>query len=160
MSDRTTPQKCTATTRQGRPCQAWAVRGSSPPRCASHGGRPDEGGGERPPGPQDAPDDPQPLAPFPGYVEPEQGPVEIAAVIRDLGAKQQILSDLIDRCLAEGDPPTGDLARLLTLHSQNAARLGRLLRDQQALGDPAATLMVEAINAALDELSEEWGVEL
>ena len=98
--------------------------------------------------------------PISSYVDPERGPVEIAAVIRDLGAKQQILSDLIDRCLAEGDLPTGDLARLLALHSQNAARLGRLLRDQQALGDPTATLMVEALNAALDELSEEWGVEL
>ena len=98
--------------------------------------------------------------PISSYVDPKREPVEIAAVIRDLGAKQQILSDLIDRCLAEGDLPTSDLARLLALHSQNAARLGRLLRDQQALGDPAATLMVEALNAALDELSEEWGVEL
>lgn len=29
---------CTATTRQGRQCRRWAVRGSDPPRCYNHGG--------------------------------------------------------------------------------------------------------------------------
>lgn len=31
-------QKCTALTRSGDPCRAWAVPGTNPPRCASHGG--------------------------------------------------------------------------------------------------------------------------
>lgn len=29
---------CTATTRLGQPCRAWAVLGTDPPRCAPHGG--------------------------------------------------------------------------------------------------------------------------
>ncbi|MDF1515787.1 MAG: hypothetical protein P1S60_18415 [Anaerolineae bacterium] len=29
---------CTATTRTGQPCRAWAVPGTDPPRCAPHGG--------------------------------------------------------------------------------------------------------------------------
>ena len=32
-------QRCTATTRRGLPCRAWAVRGSDPPRCVAHGSR-------------------------------------------------------------------------------------------------------------------------
>ena len=34
----TTPTKCTAITAQGKPCQAWAIHGSNPPRCAPHAG--------------------------------------------------------------------------------------------------------------------------
>ena len=30
--------KCTATTAQGNPCKAWAIRSSDPPRCAPHAG--------------------------------------------------------------------------------------------------------------------------
>ena len=30
--------RCTATTRKGQPCRAWAVPGTDPPRCAAHGG--------------------------------------------------------------------------------------------------------------------------
>lgn len=30
---------CTATTANGRPCRAWAVHDTDPPRCAAHSGR-------------------------------------------------------------------------------------------------------------------------
>ncbi|MBN1247137.1 MAG: hypothetical protein JXC32_05725 [Anaerolineae bacterium] len=33
------PHRCGATRRDGTPCKAWAVRGSSPPLCVAHGGR-------------------------------------------------------------------------------------------------------------------------
>lgn len=33
-----TSRLCTATSADGSPCRAWAVRGSHPPRCAPHGG--------------------------------------------------------------------------------------------------------------------------
>jgi len=33
--------RCTAKPAAGRACQAWAVRGTDPPRSAAHGGRPD-----------------------------------------------------------------------------------------------------------------------
>ena len=31
-------QRCQATTKTGRPCKAWAVAGTHPPRCSAHGG--------------------------------------------------------------------------------------------------------------------------
>lgn len=31
-------QRCGALTKAGRPCRAWPVRGSDPPRCSAHGG--------------------------------------------------------------------------------------------------------------------------
>ncbi|MGD8491253.1 MAG: hypothetical protein PVG54_14420 [Anaerolineae bacterium] len=84
----------------------------------------------------------------------------IAATIADLAVKQQRLSALIDHCLEKDAPSLRELVRLLALHGQNASRLGRLLRDQQALSDPAADELSQAIDLALDELSAEWGVEL
>jgi hypothetical protein len=34
------PRRCGAPRKDGRPCRAWAVRGSEPARCASHLGQP------------------------------------------------------------------------------------------------------------------------
>jgi hypothetical protein len=34
------PRRCGASRKDGRPCRAWAVRGSEPARCASHLGQP------------------------------------------------------------------------------------------------------------------------
>lgn len=32
------PTRCTAITRKGTPCKAWAIHGSDPPLCAPHAG--------------------------------------------------------------------------------------------------------------------------
>jgi hypothetical protein len=136
-------RRCTAATRSGRPCRAWAVRGSEPPRCASHGGaRPDPGSWAIP----TAGDD--------------HAPIDIGAIIADLAAKQALLSRYIEQCTAEETIPLRDLARLLALHAQTASRLGRLLRDQRALGGDSADAFRHAIDQALDELSGEWELEL
>lgn len=86
-------------------------------------------------------------------------------IVLDLVAKQQALSALIDRCLAGeagGSDPvaTRDLARLMALHSQNAARLGRLLRDKRALAGEDGGEINPAIARALDALREKWGIDL
>jgi hypothetical protein len=100
-------------------------------------------------------------ADWPALDTPQNQGQIIATTIRDLAIKQLHLSRFIDRCMEQEDqPPLRDLIRLLALHGQNASRLGRLLRDQQALSDPAADELNQAINQALDELSAEWGVEL
>jgi hypothetical protein len=39
MPPNPTKTKCTATSANGRPCKAWAVRDTSPPLCAAHSGR-------------------------------------------------------------------------------------------------------------------------
>jgi hypothetical protein len=162
------PSKCSYTRLDGRPCKAWAVRGSDPPACAVHAAAAAGLAGTNAR---------RSLAPSPdactGLAGGDSGDpagtdiagdvgagIDIDAVIADLAAKQQCLSRYIDECLAAGGTAVQDIARLLALHSQNAGRLGRLLRDQKALGGDGAGSMKHIIDLALDELSEEWGIEL
>ncbi|MGC9346697.1 MAG: hypothetical protein ACP5JG_01050 [Anaerolineae bacterium] len=147
---------CTAYKKDGTPCRAWAVRGSDPPRCAAHGG------GKAPVG---APKGNQNALKHGLYAripppEADLGdiPDTINAVIRDLAIKQARLSNYINGNLRDLDVRT--LARLLQLHAQTASRLGRLLRDQRALSGEAADGISGAIAQALDELSNELGVDL
>jgi len=84
----------------------------------------------------------------------------IDEVIADLVEKQRRLSAYIDGCIAQDDVSPTEVVRLLALHGQNASRLGRLLRDRQALAGPELDELTEAIGLALDELSEELGIEL
>ena len=172
------PQKCGHLTRNGDPCQAWAVRGSSPPRCAAHGGRPlpasaasgGRGDPARPEGEGPAQCTGRSCGPC---ARPQDWPAQgtgndtgvIAGIIADLAAKQQRLSTYIDDLLSlAADRPDGasirDIAHLLALHSQNAARLGRLLRDKRALSGETADGIAGVIAQALDELGSEWGLEL
>jgi hypothetical protein len=84
-------------------------------------------------------------------------------LIQDALAKQARLSALLDACqrLATDAPAdAAGLARLFSLHSQNAARLGRLLRDRRALSGESADGLLEALGKALDELGTELGVKL
>ena len=82
----------------------------------------------------------------------------IEDVINDLAAKQAWLSAYIDSHRSTLDPTA--LGRLLALHGQNAARLGRLLRDQRALSGEVVEGLTDAINLALDELSVRFGTPL
>ena len=86
--------------------------------------------------------------------------LRIDEVIADLVDKQRRLSAYIDDCIAQDDVSPADMTRLLALHGQNASRLGRLLRDRQALAGPELDELTQAIGLALDELSEELGIEL
>jgi hypothetical protein len=62
--------------------------------------------------------------------------------------------------LKEGEATVSELTHLLRIHGQNASRLGRLLRDRRALSGDAADGISGAVAQALDELSNELGVEL
>ncbi|PWH15544.1 MAG: hypothetical protein DDG58_10955 [Ardenticatenia bacterium] len=55
---------------------------------------------------------------------------------------------------------TAELARLFSVHGENAARIGRLLRDARALSGDAADGLLDAVGKALDEIATQWGVEL
>jgi len=84
----------------------------------------------------------------------------IDAIIADLAAKQARLSAYIDEVVENDRATHSEIARLMSLHGQNAARLGRLLRDRQALGGTALDELAAAVNQALDELSEELCIDL
>ena len=143
----TSPLRCTATTKAGIPCRAWAVKGTQPPRCAAHGG------GRRPAG---APRGNQTAREHGAYFDADL--LSIEDVLADLAIKQRWLSDYIETHI--GEISTRELISLLKLHGQNASRLGRLLRDKRALSGEAADGIAGAIAQALDELSTELGVEL
>jgi len=154
-------RRCTATCADGRPCRAWAVRGSDPPRCSSHGGGRAPVGA--PPGNQNArthgfyAQGPAAADDGENGWRGAEGPCRIDAVIADLYAKQQRLSRYIDHNADDLTPE--QLARFLQIYAQSCSRLGRLLRDREALGG-FSEWMDKAFNQALDELSEEWGVDL
>jgi hypothetical protein len=78
-------------------------------------------------------------------------------IITDLAEKQALLSDFIDEAFT--DPPAGitvdRLIRVFNLHGQNASRLGRLLRDRQALRGRSDDGLSAAIAEALAELESE-----
>lgn len=124
---------CRGTTRSGQPCRARPEKGSG--YCPAHSPRP-------------------------------RRLVSIDDVIADLLDKQERLSALLDEAAlqhslwSQDAAKVNDLVKLFGLHSQNASRVGRLLRDRQALGESPAEGLLAVIDQALDELSRELGLEL
>lgn len=91
-----------------------------------------------------------------GLREEGPGPELIDALILALAEKQaEFLA-----CLDADDLPSDKAIRLFSILSQNASRLGRLLRDRRAISGEAAEGITSAIAQALDELSTELGLEL
>ena len=145
---------CTATTRAGTPCRAWAVPGSRPPRCAAHGGATTPPGA--PPGNKNA----QTHGFYSATSGLDAATPNIDAIIADLYARQQALSDYLTAAHDDEETTIEKLIPVFTLHAQNASRLGRLLRDKRALTGEAADGIAGAIAQALDELSTELGTPL
>jgi hypothetical protein len=88
----------------------------------------------------------------------DPGPPALGDVIVRLADQQTALSRYIDRRWSDLDDV--HLARLLSTHVQNAARLGRLLRDWCAVYGPLPDPVDRMIDDALDMLSVEWGIDL
>jgi hypothetical protein len=154
-----TGRRCTATCADGTPCRAWAVHGTDPPRCAPHGGG--RASACAPLGNQNArthgfyvehaaPDLSEALS-------PDECTIDV--VIEDLFRKHMSLSRYIDDHL--DDLPPATLARLCGLHAQTSSRLGKLLRDRLVLAKAREDdFLSDLIDETLEELSEEWGVDL
>ena len=90
--------------------------------------------------------------------DPQSDPpdVEIDDVIRALADKQARLARYLDRLWS--DPQSGHPARLLALYSQNASRLGRLLRDRTAIYGPPLDPMEVIIQEVLEGCSDFLGL--
>ena len=76
-------------------------------------------------------------------------------LIEDLMEKQARLSALLDRVM-----DVREAMMLVSLHSQNAARLGKLMPNKKALEKDAKDPFQEALYEVLDELEEELGLSL
>ena len=149
-------RRCTATTKAGAPCRAWAVRAPSPdgpdrPLCATHAkltkgaGAPRGNQNRRTHGAYTALDhDPPDLA----DLDLENcTPPEITGIVEDLTKQYMRLSRLIDHCLTNLNSHTlTDAIKLMALHAQTASRLGRLLQLLPPEVEP--TVPIEEMDAA------------
>jgi hypothetical protein len=141
--------RCTHVTRAGRPCKGWAVRGSDPPACISHLSS---------------------ASAEPGFYSRSLTDEELVALVRhaaDLTLDEEIACTRIAvrRTLEFLNRPgdllsQGDFLRAAGLVFQGARTIARLLREQQALTGGADSRLEAIFDAALDGLSEDWGIEL
>ena len=76
-------------------------------------------------------------------------------LIDDLMAKQARLSALLDRVM-----DVREAMMLVSLHSQNAARLGKLMLDKKALQKDPRDEFEETLDKVLAEVTEELGLRL
>jgi len=154
MDSSTTP-RCSATTRKGHPCKAWAVHGTDPPRCASHGGT------KTRIGPPQGNTNAQTHGVYNQTCDP---PVDLDTRIADLNRRIEQLSAYIDQATIgssdDGGIDVDQYARLLSLHGQLTSRLGRLLRDRAVISPEDDSFLQSCINEALDQASEILGVAL
>ena len=128
-------RRCSAVTKAGEPCRAWAVRGSE--LCAAH---------SRSVG---APVGNQNRVTHGFYSVIKLSGID--DVVDDLMQKQEQLSAYIAEHAA--DLESDDLVKLLALSAQNASRLGRLLRDKRMLSGDTTDGLIRAINRVLDEIN-------
>jgi hypothetical protein len=156
-------QKCSHTTTQGKPCRAWAMPGTDPPACSAHAGR--NVGAGAPAGNVNRRAH--------GFYSPaltEEELADLVAAADDLTLDDEIacarvLLRRIMRSLdINPDPETplsiDDLHKLTSLALQAARTIARLLRDKRAISGEAADGIAGAIGQALDELANQWGLEI
>lgn len=161
---------CSFTTKAGRPCRAWAVRGSDPPACSSHLR---SSLGKNTWGLARASDlgfTGRESAAGPGFYSRTLTDEELADLV--IYAAELTLDDeiactriAVRRTLEflsqrDGSLDEADYLRAAGLVFQGARTIARLLRDQQALLGGSDNRLQAIFDAALDALSEEWGIEL
>ena len=177
---------CLSPTAKGRPCRAWAVRGSDPPRCAAHGGAAHGGaahrgaahrgaaprsnaagdvgqGGTRGQREEDGAQQEHSPGEGSGFYSDDPADVTVDEAIAGLVDKMQRLDRAIDAYESDmmaGGRTNGHLVKLFALYAQGSSRLTNMLRARRALSGTASDGIARAIAHALDELSVEWGVDL
>jgi hypothetical protein len=148
-------------------CRAWAVRDSSPPLCAAHGGR--KGGA--PPGNQNALTH--------GFYASTLNPDELADldVIGQLAGDTTLDAEVVITRIAlrrllhmfqtgitpgpNPQPLTAqDYTNVIGLAFRGCGTLSRLLRARKDLGGEQSDAFHAFIDEALDLLSEEWNCQL
>lgn len=140
-------RKCGHRYDSGDRCRAWAMRGSDPPRCAGH--RLD--GGPR----VGAPVGNENRLTHGWYQKPVGPVVTIEDAVQNLGEQLARSTEILGQT---EDPEL--FLRIFNLHAQALSRQGRLLRDQRALSGKTANGLLDAIAAAIDEISTEFNIPL
>lgn len=131
---------CSATTKAGVDCKAYAIRGSE--LCSAHSRKVGA-----PPGNKNRETH--------GFYAESERPETIDDVVKDLFQRQRQLAGYIDEQMEAGDIEADTVVKLWALSAQNASRLGRLLRDQRALSGGSLDGLLEVIGLLYDEINEE-----
>ena len=150
MTD-TLSRRCTARTRTGDACRAWAIRGSEPPRCAGHAGACAPARKHGFYARTFSPDELDDLAVY-GAELGLDDEISVARV-----ALQRVFA-FLSRDPDRLDP--GEYVRAAELAFKGARTVARLLRDREALTGSSAAELDRIVDQALDLLSAEWGIEL
>jgi len=150
-------RKCTATTNSGRPCQAWAVHGTEPPRCPAHAGLTV--------GPETARRSRGDISFYNRQLTPEELNDLIAfsgdpTLADEIAVSRVVLRRLLAVLQDEDDLSVRELTRIASMVFNGSRAVATLLRDERALSGEAADGIAGAIGHALDELATEWGLEL
>jgi hypothetical protein len=159
MTATSSSRRCGHLTADGRPCKAWAIRGSDPPRCSAHAGR--NAGAGAPCGNQNRRTH--------GFYSSALLPEELADLVAcadditlddEIATTRVTLRRILALLSADGRLTAEDYARLATLALAGARTVARLLRDKRALSGDAADGLIGAVATALDELGTELGIDL
>ncbi|MDX1614153.1 MAG: hypothetical protein R3300_07565 [Candidatus Promineifilaceae bacterium] len=135
-------RRCTSLTKSGRPCRAWALRGSEPPLCRIHAGRRAYNQGLLTMGLVDMHSD---------WFVKEDLDVEVAIVRAVMG---YAFADL-----DEAETPA-ERVRLGALLLRGAGTLATLLRTNRKLMPEEAGVVEQIFDRALDRAAAELGMDL
>jgi hypothetical protein len=157
-------RKCTATTKAGRPCKAWAQRNSEPPLCRLHRDWPTVVE-KNPPLPNSK--QAEPHSETETFYSRRFSSEELTAKVgltldRGLRGEVAITRVAIRRILTqlEKELAPEEYARLASLLFNGARTIAQLLRAQRALSGEAAEGISGAMAQALDELATIKGRDL
>ncbi len=143
-------RRCTAMTQDGEPCQAWARRGSEPALCAAHT---DQAHGEG-------------VTFYSPIMKREElaALADLAEVTVTLEGEIACARILIRRLIAymnEREPEGMEMLRFAKTVFKGTAAVARMLEKEHTLRTLAQQAgLTPAIYQALDELAEEWGIDL
>ena len=158
-----TSRKCSALKSDGQPCRAWARRDGDPPLCAAHSDWDD---------PKKKPNNRRSEAITEnnlttGIVNRRYSLEDIAELLNknaDFDLKDELTTARVAvrwlvRHLEEELTPH-EFAHLAGVIFTGTNSIVRLLQAQQDLGEDEASEIARAFNQALDELSQELGLQL
>lgn len=152
---------CTATRADGQPCRAWARHDSNPPLCAAHSDpAPHSPSGPPPSEPGDLGD---------GHLydhnfsDQEQARLQSLTHERSLSSEVRLIRVIVDR-LTQDLGPQHDLTRADILNTvaalyKGAHMIGKLWKLQVEI-EKGGDDIHPAIASALDEIGEEWNIDL
>ena len=152
-------------------CRAWAMRGSEPPICSVHAGRPLDPAPGKTGGAQPGNDNALVHGLYANFLRDITGQPVIGADSTSLEgeiaitrvALHRILTMLVTGITLSDRPQrlaADDIARLIALAFQGARTISRLLEVKGSIGAAGEDKFSQAINQALDQLAADWGVNL